>query len=324
MSDKYLSEAEKDMLEMIENGEILGGCLNTVDETEPNPTYEQAEAEVVYPSKRKQKKGMNARIVFGKDRLGGLASGFGGNGAPASNAIDIVVGLASSHRKLGNRITESTVVSPNPYTDAARIYISQRTNIAARFGVTEGEQYEIDRPGKDGGGGVSAVGVKADTVLVVGRRNVKIKAGRSDGSNLPQKGESDAHGRPISSDENRIEFIGRTGASLEPLVLGDKLVTYLKSQAEAINKINTQIQGMLLDIATLKIQLVAHVHGDPISGITLPSPDLAVGLIPDLPQDLQNQLYTYLETLNGTINELNALEIPNKTNYILSKNVFTT
>mgnify|MGYP003108727017 CR=1 FL=1 len=324
MSNKYLSEQDNEILEMIENGEILGGCLNTVDETELNPTYEEAEAEVVYPSKRKQKSGMNARIIFGKDRLGGLAAGFGGNGAPASNAIDIVVGLASSYRKLGRRVGKETVVSPNPYTDAARIYISQRTNISARFGVTEGEQYEIDRPGKEGGGGVSAVGVKADTVLVVGRRNVKIKAGRCVGTNLPQKGETDAHGRPISSDENRIELIGATGASLEPLVLGDKLASYLKTQAEAINKINTQIQGILLDIATLKIQLVAHVHGDPISGITLPSPDLAVGLISDLPQDLQNQLYSYMETLNGTINELNALEVPNQTNYILSKNVFTT
>lgn len=321
---RYLSNTAKEILEMIENGEILGGCLNTIDDSEVEPTYEKAQAEVVYPTAKDRLRGMNSRIIFGKDRLGSLASGFGGSGTPASNSIDIVVGLGSSHKKLGQRLKKDTVVSPNIYTDAARIYISQRTNLDARFGITEGEMYDIDRPGKSGGGGVSGIAAKADTILIVGRRNVKIKAGLASGKNLPQKGESDSHGRVIESSENRIEFIGRTGASLEPVVLGDKLVSYLKIQSEAINKLNIQLQGLILDIATLKIQLIQHIHGDPISGVTLPSIDLAAAIIEELPKDLQNQLISYLETLGGSIEELNALEIPNKTKYILSKNVFTT
>ena len=89
---RYLSNTAKEILEMIENGEILGGSLNTIDDSEVEPTYEKAQAEVVYPTAKDRLRGMNSRIIFGKDRLGSLASGFGGSGKPASNSIDIVVG----------------------------------------------------------------------------------------------------------------------------------------------------------------------------------------------------------------------------------------
>jgi hypothetical protein len=325
MSEKrYLSERSREILELIENGEILGGCLNTVNDEEKEPTYQKAEAETVLPVGRDRLKGMNSRIIFGKDRLGSLASGFGGNGNPASNSIDIVVGMASSYRRNGERLDQNIVVDKNIFTDAARIYISQRTNLDKNFGITEGTMYDIDAPGSNGGGGVSGIGVKADTVLIVGRRNVKIKAGQSEGTDLPKGKETDAHGRKIESYENKIELIGSSGMSLEPVVLGDRLTDYLKETADSFNKLNIQLQTLMLDVVSLKIQLLAHIHGDPISGVTLPSPDLAASVIDGLSEDIQNQAYSYIQSLNSTVKELNALEIPNNTKYILSKNVFTT
>ena len=70
--------------------------------------------------------------------------------------------------------------------------------------------------------------------------------------------------------------------------------------------------------------LMLHIHGDPVSGITLPSPDLIASMYDRLPQDLQKQTEGYLDALNQIIEELNTIRIPNKTKYILSKNVFTT
>jgi hypothetical protein len=316
-----LNQSTEEVEELIKLGNLFG-ALNTEIPTEREPSYQQAQAEIVLPEMRR--KGMNSRIVLGKDRLSGFSSGFGGKGTPASNAIDIVVGLGSSFRQNGKSLDQDIAIGKNVFTDAARIYISQRTDLDTYFGITEGQKYDIDKPKKDGGGGVSGIAVKADTVLVLGRRNVKIKAGQSSGKSLPKDGETDSHARSIDTTDNRIELIGSQGLSLQPVVLGDNLVETLEGIYSAINKNNLAIQDMILEIMQLRIMLMLHIHGDPISGVTLPSPDLIASMYDRLPQDLQKQTEGYLDALNQIIEELNTIRIPNKTKYILSKNVFTT
>jgi hypothetical protein len=307
--------------ELIELGNLVG-ALNTEVPTEREPTYEQAQAEIVLPLARKR--GMNSRIILGKDRLSTFSSGYGGKGTPASNAIDLVVGLGSSYRDKGLSLDQDTVVGKNPFTDAARIYISQRTDLDTAFGITEGTKFAIDKPQRSSGGGVSGIGIKADTVLVVGRRNVKIKAGKSDAVSLGKDGETDAHGRKIDTADNKIELIGAQGLELEPMVLGNKLASALEKMNASINKNNLSIQKMILEIMQLRLMLILHIHGDPLTGVTLPSPDLAIGLINKLPKDLQDQAEGYIDALNKIIDDLNTSQIPNKDSYILSKTVFTT
>ena len=81
---------------------------------------------------------------------------------------------------------------------------------------------------------------------------------------------------------------------------------------------------MILEIMQLRLMLILHIHGDPLTGVTLPSPDLAIGLINKLPKDLQDQAEGYIDALNKIIDDLNTSQIPNKDSYILSKTVFTT
>ena len=58
--------------------------------------------------------------------------------------------------------------------DAARIYISELTDIDKNFGVTEGKSGEMkDRSG---------IGIKADGVRIIGREGVKIVTGRAGGT----------------------------------------------------------------------------------------------------------------------------------------------
>jgi len=312
-----LNNSSEDAIELIELGN-LNGALNTSIIGERVPTYETAEAETVLSAA--QDRSNNSYIVIGRDRLGNLASGFGGRGYPASNAIDIVAGLASSYRDNGKNLDRDTIVGRNVFTDAARIYISQRTDLDKNFGITEGTLY-----GDTKIGGVSGIAAKADTVLIIGRRNVKIKAGKSKGDNLPKGGEQDAHGRTIhASTDNRIELIGAEGLTPEPVVLGDKLVDCLKDMYSKIQDNNLKIQKLLTEIIKLRVMLATHIHIDPISGVTLPSPNTIASMAINVPEDLAEVSSGLLDTLKSTIDELNRLEIPNKDKYILSKTVFTT
>ena len=69
-----------------------------------------------------------ADIVLGTDRPDSVGSGFGGLGAQKANTIDLVVGRMASTRK-GKGPTPSSKVDNSFVSDAARIYISQLTNV---------------------------------------------------------------------------------------------------------------------------------------------------------------------------------------------------
>lgn len=143
-----------------------------------------------------ERKSGNAQIVIGSDRPAGKASGYGGKGAMKANAIDIVVGRMAGNKKL----KDNTHVNNSFSGDAARIYISQLTDIDLNFGVEPGQSGEIK--------GRSGIGVKADAVRVIGREGVKIVTGRSFAfKGHGGSGETNARGGKISSPAPPIELI---------------------------------------------------------------------------------------------------------------------
>tara|TARA_R110000824_G_scaffold46692_7_gene133823 strand:+ start:1233 stop:2159 length:927 start_codon:yes stop_codon:yes gene_type:complete len=108
----------------------------------------------------------SAQIIFGRDRPSSLSSGYGGKGAQHSNTIDMVVGRASS-----TDLKDGASVEPLFGSDAARIYISQLTDIDLNFGIVGG----ISGAQK----ARSGIGIKADGVRIIGREGIKIVTGRS-------------------------------------------------------------------------------------------------------------------------------------------------
>jgi hypothetical protein len=58
--------------------------------------------------------------------------------------------------------------------------------------------------------------------------------------------------------------------------------------------------------------------------VTLPSPDLAVSAIIEIPQNIQNVVKGIVDKYIDKVRELNSTQIPNDADYILSRNVFTT
>ena len=147
-----------------------GSGLNCSNLPEPIPYLNQAESEVVY------KNDNNASIVLGRDRPAARASGYGGQGASGAGSVDIVVGRMSGASE-GPK--SNIYVDPNFEADAARIYISQRTDIDKNFGLVGGSVgLSTARSG---------IGMKADAVRIMGREGIKLVTGTDKKNSLGEK-----------------------------------------------------------------------------------------------------------------------------------------
>ena len=141
----------------------------------------------------------NAFIVLGRDRAGHFSAGYGAKGHSGAGTIDIVVGRFSSEMCGPNpTVNDSTHVNPSFFADAARVYISQKTDIDLNFQLADGEIGSIK--------GKSGIGIKADSVRIIGRAGgVKIVSGLAD-TVVPREKTADG-GKPRSPNGQGIELI---------------------------------------------------------------------------------------------------------------------
>jgi hypothetical protein len=103
----------------------------------------------------------NSWIVLGRDRPSNKASGYGAT--LNAGAIDLVVG------RNGNEQSEKLIVENNFKKDAARIYISQKTDIDENFSLVDGTIGSSKMR--------SGIGIKADAVRIIGREGIKLVTG---------------------------------------------------------------------------------------------------------------------------------------------------
>lgn len=194
----------------------------------------------------------NAYIVLGGDRPGSRLSGYAGKGATQSAAIDLVVGL-------GGPTPESDKhVDPNIQTDAARIYISQKTDIDQNFNLCQGS---VGSPKSR-----SAIALKADGVRIVGREGIKLITNTEDANSRGGKIRSTAGIDIIAG--NRIDG----SHSLQPMVKGDNLIECLADLADQIEDLANIVHDSLTDQMKYNQAIMTHVHVSPFYGImTSPS-----------------------------------------------------
>jgi hypothetical protein len=106
-------------------------------------------------------------ITLGGDKVTGIGSTSTSTDAAR---IDLVVGRMSPSVP-----PDGSFVDNNFQADAARIYISQLTDIDASFGIDPGKTgYMKARSG---------IGIKADGVRIIGREGIKLVTGRMQGTN---------------------------------------------------------------------------------------------------------------------------------------------
>lgn len=270
--------------------------------TEPTPLFNEAECETVYQGQN------NSWIVMGRDRPGPIGSGYGGIGATGASSIDFVVGRTGREARNVDD-NDVTIVADNDFkSDAARIYISERTDIDINFGIVPGR---IGSPT-----GRSGIGIKADNVRIVAREGIKLIT-RTDDTNSKGGNTDVILGVDI--------IAGNDDSDLQPMVKGTNLVQLLKYMIDDSRRLAQMIQSLSLSQGVLETMLAAHTHSiipDPTSETLLgaaPSKALAVTVgasqIKRIVSDIPSQI---MHTFNNIAEEIEFLE-PYGTRYINSR-----
>jgi hypothetical protein len=192
---------------------IEGGA--TLTQLPPNTglyqtTPQSAGVEFKRARNAKEIKKGGAYVILGADRPSSLVSGYGGKGAQNASTIDLVVGRMSSVNE-GLGAAPLAKVDNSFVADAARIYISQLTDVDANFGLAGGEEGSMSQKGG------SAIGIKADGIRIIGREGIKIVTGKAQGPKAGSAGELNSRGGKIKTPAPPIELIA--GNSVAPVTV---------------------------------------------------------------------------------------------------------
>jgi hypothetical protein len=189
----------------------------------------------------------NSSIVLGRDRPGSRKSGYGGLGDTGAASIDMCVGpQGADARETHPETGEPMMVDPDFTKDAARIYMSQKTDVDHNFGLCEGS---VGCPPAR-----SAVGIKADGVRVVAREGIKL---------VTSTDRKNAQGALVDSAGGIDLIAGNDDRDLQPLVKGDSLAKALSELSDVVNDLN----GILLTFLDMQMKfndaVTNHTHNSP-------------------------------------------------------------
>lgn len=281
----------------------INGAFNTKT-VEPLVKREDAENEIVLGKDASN----NAFITIGKDRPGKLHTGFGGKGHTQCDAIDICVGMGGAEPKEVDSDDNEIATNPNFYIDAARIYISQKTNIDKNFGLCEfgraddPNKNNDDKDDDDNGkyGAKSAIGIKADQIRIISRESMRLITG-TDASNSQD-------GKCLQ--KTGIEIIAMNDhTTLQPMVLGLRLTDLLGKMLDQISAVAKVSHAAAKYQMKMNQAVQNHTHISPFFGLpTLPSKQAIAG---GVKCDIEIATKTELSTVKEMTNLTNM-----KTNYL--------
>lgn len=268
-----------------------------------------------------------APMVMFQDRPVDSSSGYGGIGSNKAQSIDLVVGRMSSARNgdgpatntqvkdddtgaltYGYNVGEPIAVVENSYAaDAARIYISQLTDVDKNFGLAEGMIGSAV--------GRSAVALKADGIRIIGREGVKIVTGRSHAfSGIGMNGELLSTGGKIMQPAPPIELIaGNNDTGLQGVAKGEATRDAIRALGDCIEELYSAVFHMGL----------TQVVFDAVLGVSFFEPWRAAAF-PAVAQSFVTKiiLVIWVSRTNKKVFDLNHLQAFGS-DAIVSKNVFT-
>jgi hypothetical protein len=252
-----ISGLDKNTKELFSNSNkdyITSNGVAGDDLIEPIPNFIKTQSEKVISNKN------NAWIVLGRDRTGSRLSGYGGKGDTQAASIDIVVGRMGYKVKKVDENNEQFWVDPDFKSDAARIYISQKTDIDKNFGLVRGKSGISQTK--------SAIALKADAVRLIGREGIKLIT-RTDGRN--------SQGGKVSSVYGIDLIAGNDDSDLQPIPKGTNLQNALDNLVEQVDKLNGIVDAFLMSQMQFNTALTYHFHYSPFFGApTTPSFDLVI------------------------------------------------
>jgi hypothetical protein len=234
---------------------------------EPVPQYIQTSTEKVIKNEN------NSWIVLGRDRPKGRMSGYGGRGDTQAGSIDIVVGRMGAGVIAYTGDNQKVWTDPDFKKDAARIYISQKTDIDANFGLAAGtvgsaigvndDEFDIvDNPNIPAPTSFkpiprSGIALKADGVRLIGREGIKLVTG-VDSIN--------SQGGTIRSVAGIDLIAGNDDSDLQPLVKGENLSEALSRLVHHIDSLAGIVDTFLVHQTSLNEAIANHFHHSPFWG----------------------------------------------------------
>jgi len=235
-------ELDSELSSMPDGKGALGKGIAGSPSIEEIPSLIVTERDSVYPPDPKT----NAQMVCTVDRPKSRFSGYSSD--TQAGCMDIVVG------RLGYE-ARSVTVDPDFTKDAARIYISQKTDVDTNFKLIEG--------GVGMAKARSAIAIKADGVRIIGREGIKIVTGTD---------KKNSQGGDIRSITGIDIIAGNKEAELEPMVKGEKLTDSLGKMADHIVKLNAIVDHLLVTQMNFNSSISSHFHYSPFYGnATTPS-----------------------------------------------------
>lgn len=225
---------------------------------EPVPKYIQTSTEKVI------KNSNNSWIVLGRDRPKGRFSGYGGAGHTQCASIDIVT---------GRKGTSEQWTDPDFKRDSARIYISQKTDVDANFGLAPGligTSAPINAETAEGTTTVpqppisidkviprSAIAMKADGVRIIAREGIKLVTG------VDATNSQDGAVRSVAG----VNIIaGNDDSDMQPFVKGSNLVEALTRMVDHIDSLAGNVDSFLTHQMTYNKAIANHFHHSPFWG----------------------------------------------------------
>jgi len=173
-------------------------------------------------------------IVLGGDRISSKSDGYGMEGHTRSHMIDLVTGRDP---KLKGQ--------PSFIGDAARVYISQRTDTDRSFGLALGN---VGSPH-----GHSAVGIKADGVRIVANEGIKlVTMGLGSRTSLDKK---------VSTFTGIDLIAGNDDSGMEPIAKAFKVADAFETVLDIISGVDALLENFM--DAQMDLNRVLATHGHP-------------------------------------------------------------
>jgi hypothetical protein len=212
------------------------------DVVEGIPDHIKADCEHVIQGKN------NSFIVMGRDRSSTLDSGTGGAAETQTGMIDMSVGRKPYNSELN--------VNPDFNMDSARIYLSQKTRIDDEdyFNLKSGPSTPLSS--RD-----SAVGIKADVIRIVGRKNIRLT------TDWMVKNSHDGMVQSVGG----IDLIAgnrTTGhMDVQPMVKGLNLLTCLSELGTQVQKMNILLNNFIRIQTEFNKKVQNHTHHTAFFGL---------------------------------------------------------
>lgn len=204
-------------------------------------------------------------IVLGRDRAGiqldGFEGGYGLRGDTECNSVDIVVGRKSCDEQFN--ILSSSVAPPDFINDAARIYISNRSDIDTYYSLPDGASGNVKKR--------SSVSAKADVIRLVGREGIKLVVG-GDPKNSQRDvsavggvelmaGNLEKCNRTMFIKDKREEQINEIKeGGVQPIPLGINTAFAFSEAIDKIDKLAAVLSSCAMNINNFMLETARHLH----------------------------------------------------------------